>query len=124
MFELLEGFDIGPTNQLVMAGNFNLFFKSKLETQGGNPILKNKSLAKLIEFKGRYDLYDILRVRNTKSNRVTFTEKHSSDFIQCRLDYILISNTLQEFVPMAKILTPISTVHSPVLFSLFSKKLQ
>ena len=107
-----------------MTGNFNLFFNSKLEAQGGNPMLKNKSFAKLIEFNGRYDLCDILRVRNTKSNRFTFTQKHSSDFIQCRLDYILISNTLQEFVPMTEILTPISTVHSPVLFYLFSKKLK
>ena len=77
MFELLKGFDISPTKQLVMAGDLNLFFNSKLEAQGGNPILKNKSLAKLVEFKARYDLCDVLRVRNTKSNRFTFTEKYS-----------------------------------------------
>ena len=51
LFELLEEFDINPTKQLVMAGDFNLFFNSKLEAQGGNPTLKKKSLAKLIEFK-------------------------------------------------------------------------
>ena len=34
-----------------MAGDFNLFFDSILEAQGGNPTLKKKSLAKLIEFK-------------------------------------------------------------------------
>ena len=124
MFELLEGFDIGPTKQLVMVRDFNLFFNSKLKAQGGNPIVKNKSLAKLVEFKARYNLCDKLRVRNTKSNRFTFTEKYSSDFIQRRLDYILISNTLQELVPITEIQTLISTVHSPVLFSLFSKKLQ
>ena len=39
LFELLEEFDISPTKQLVMAGDFNLFFNSKLEAQGGNPIL-------------------------------------------------------------------------------------
>ena len=37
-----------------MAGDFNLFFKSKLEAQGGNPTFKKKSLAKLIEFKKTY----------------------------------------------------------------------
>ena len=51
LFELLGEFDISPTKQLVMAGDFNLFFNSKLEAQGGNPTLKKKSLAKLIEFK-------------------------------------------------------------------------
>ena len=49
--KLLEDFDISLTKQLVMAGDFNLFFNSKLEAQGGNPTLKKKSLAKLIEFK-------------------------------------------------------------------------
>ena len=43
LFELLEEFDTIPTKQLVMAGDFNLFFDSKLEDQGGNSTLKNKS---------------------------------------------------------------------------------
>ena len=40
LFELLEEFDISPTKQLIMAGDFNLFFNSKLEAQGGNPTLR------------------------------------------------------------------------------------
>ena len=55
------------------------------------------------------------------SKRSTFIQKYSSSFFQRRLDQILISKTLQEFVTMTEILTPISTDHSPVLFS-FSKK--
>ena len=42
-----------------MAGDFNLFFDSKLDAQGGNPTIKKKSLAKLIELKKSYDLCDI-----------------------------------------------------------------
>ena len=101
-----------------MAWDFNLFFKSKLEGQGGNPTLKKKSLAKLIEFKETYDLCDFWSVRNTKCKRFTFT----SGFIQRRLYYILISNTLQEFVTMTEILAPNSTDHSPVPFSLSKEK--
>ena len=41
LFELLEEFDISPTKQPFMAGDFNLFFNSKLEAQGGNPTLRN-----------------------------------------------------------------------------------
>ena len=33
-----------PIKQLVMTGNFNLFFNSELEAQGGNPIVKIKNL--------------------------------------------------------------------------------
>ena len=82
--------------------------------------LKKKSLAKLIDFK---ETYDIWRVRNTRFKRFTFTQKHSSGFIRRRLDYILIWNTLQEFATMTDILTPISTDHSPVLFSLSKEKI-
>ena len=101
-----------------MAGDLNLFFNSKLDTAGGNPTLKRKSLAKLIEFKESYDLCNIWRVRNTKVKQFTYNQQHSSDFIQRRLDYFLISNGLQEFASTADILTPISIDHSPVLFSL------
>ena len=116
MFELLEKFDKIQKNQLIMTGDFNLFFDSKLDAQGGNPI------AKLIELKENYDLRDIWRVRNTKSKRFTFVQKHSSGFIQRRLDYIFISNTLQNFVAITDIMTPISTDRSPVLFSLSKEK--
>lgn len=39
-----------------MSGDFNLFFDSKLYAKGGNPTLKEKSLAKLFELKETYDL--------------------------------------------------------------------
>ena len=41
-----------------MAGDFNLFFDSKLDAQGRNPTIKKRSLAKLIELKEPYDLSD------------------------------------------------------------------
>ena len=61
LFELLEEFHANPTKQLVMTGDFNLFFDLKLEAQGGNSTLKKKSLAKLTEFKERPDLCDMWR---------------------------------------------------------------
>ena len=54
-----------------MAGDFNLFFDSKSDAQGGNPTITKKSLAKLIELKENYDLWG---VRNTKSKRFTFAQ--------------------------------------------------
>ena len=71
--------------------------------------MKKKSLAKLIELKESYDLCDIWRVRNMKSRQLTFTQKHSSGFVQHRLDYIFLSNTLPELGTTTEILTPIST---------------
>ena len=42
-----------------MAGDLYIFFNTKLDVVVGNPTLKRKSLAKLIEHKDAYDLCDI-----------------------------------------------------------------
>ena len=122
LFVLLKTFDINPNKRIIMAGDFNLFFDSKLYAAGRNPTLKRKSLAQLVELKEAYDLCDIWRIRNTKVKQFTFTQQHSSGFIQRRLDYFFISNGLQEFASTTDILTPISTDHSPVLFFLSQEK--
>ena len=118
LFALLKTFDINPNKHIFMTGDFNLFFNSKLDAAGGNPTLKRKPLAKLIELKEGYDSCDIWRVRNTKVKQFTFTQQHSSGFIQRRFHYSFISNGLQEFASATDILTPISTDHSSELFSL------
>ena len=111
MFVLLEKFDINKKSQIIIAGDFNLLFDSKLDVQGENPTIKKKSLSKLIEL-----------IRNTKSRWFTITQKHSLGFIQRKLDYIFIPNTLQELVTTTQILTPISTDYSHVLLSLSEGK--
>ena len=51
MFVLLQKFDTNPKKQLILPGDFKLFFDLKLDAQGGNATIKKKSLAKLIELK-------------------------------------------------------------------------
>ena len=102
--------------QLIMAGDFHLLFDSKLYAQYGNPTLNKQCSAKLIDFKEIYELFDIWRVRNRRSKQLNFSKNHSQGFIQSRFDYILIPNTLHEFVTIGEILTRISTYHSPLLY--------
>ena len=47
-----------------------------------------------------------------------FQNKHCTGFIKPRLDYVFVSNSLQEFVNNTSILTSLSTDHSPVHLSL------
>ena len=82
LLTLLKTFDIDPNKHIIMAGDFNLFFNSKLDATGRNPTLKRKSSVKLIEIKEVYELCDIWRIRNTKVKPFTFTQQHSSGFIQ------------------------------------------
>ena len=86
---LLIFFYINKNKRIIFPGNFNIFFSSKLELRGGKLIPKRKCITKLIEIKERLDICDIWR---------TFRQNHSTGFIERRLDYIFVSNCLQEFV--------------------------
>ena len=115
---MLKFFNINQNKRIILAGDFNIFFTSKLGDRGGKPILKRKSIIKLVDIKESVDLCDIWRIRNPKRQNVTFRQNHSTGFIERRLDYIFISNSLQEFVNYTDILLAVSTDHSPVLISL------
>ena len=83
----------------------------------GNPALKKKSVSKLIQLLEKYDLIDIWRIRNPFSKRYTFRKNHFSGYIQRHLDYIFVSNTLQELLQQTSILSSFCSDHSPILVS-------
>ena len=56
--KLMKNINFSEENRIVLAGNLNIFFDSKLETKGGKPSLKQKSVAKLLELKEEYDICD------------------------------------------------------------------
>ena len=84
----------------------------------GKPILKGKSIIKLVHIKKSLDICDIWRIRNPKRQNFTFRQNHSTGFAEHQLDYIFVSNCLQEFVNYTDVLPAISTDHSPILISL------
>ena len=122
LFALLKTFDINPNKHIIMAEDFNLFFNSNLDTAGGNPTLKRKSLAKFIELKEAYDLCDIWRVRNTKVKQFTFTQQHSSGFIQRRLDYFFLSRMVFKNLHPLQIFWLLFQQIIPQCSSLFHRK--
>ena len=99
-----------------MGGDFNLIFDCKFDASGGNPILKKKYLAKLIEIKETLYLCDIWRIRNPNVRRFTFRQNRVSGFIEQRLDFSLISNIPQEPIIKTDVLTSFCTDHSPIFF--------
>ena len=72
LFSLSKTFDIDPNKQLIMAGYFNIFFNAELDAADGNPTLKRKSLAKLIEHEEAYKFFDIWRIRNVKEKMIHY----------------------------------------------------
>ena len=57
---------------IVLAGDFNFFFDTSLDSYVGKPTLEKKSIAKFIKLKEKFDLCDIWRIRNPKAKRYTF----------------------------------------------------
>ena len=60
------------TKKNFFEGDFNLIFDCKFDASGGNPKLKKKSLAKLIEIEEALYLFEIWRIRNSNVRRFTF----------------------------------------------------
>ena len=102
---------------IVLAGDFNFFSDTFIDSYGGKPTLKKKSIAKFIELKAKFDLCDIWRIRNPKTTRPTFRQKYVSGLIERRLDYFDISNSMQVFVKNTDVLASLVTDHSPITFS-------
>ena len=113
----MKNINFSEINGIVLAGDLNIFFDSKLESKGGKPSLKQKSVAKLLELKQEYDLCDIWRIRNPPKTLDTFIQNHSSGIINRRLDYIFISNKLQEFSNDTGVIPAFKTNHSSVLIT-------
>ena len=63
---LLENFDNFYDKNVILVGDFNLFFNKKLECKRGRQILKKQSVSHIIKLQEVFDLYDIWRIRNPK----------------------------------------------------------
>ena len=107
---------------MILAGDFNIFFDTSLDSYEGKPTLKKKSKAKFIEHKAKFDLCHIWRIINPKTKRYTFQQKHVSGLIQRRLDHFCISNSMQVSVKNTDVLASLLTDHSPVTFSYCKNK--
>ena len=119
----MKNINFSKENRIVLAGNLNVFFASKLETKGGKASLKQISVAKLLELTEEYDLCDICRIRNPTKKLYTFRQNHSSGIINRRLDYIFISNKLQEFSNDTDNIPSFKTDHSSVLVTISNRNL-
>ena len=55
--KLFQKWDISQNERIIFAGDFNIFFNSKLKAKCGKSLLKIKSIAKLVEKKETLDIW-------------------------------------------------------------------
>ena len=86
-------------------------YKFNLNGQGGRPTLK-ESAKQVEDICLSHDLVNIWRVRNPGTKCISWCQK--TPFIQRRLDYWLIDNTLQEEIDQVDIIPSIKSDHSAI----------
>ena len=69
LLTMMKTININENTNLLLAGDFNVFFNTNLECSGINPSFKQKSVAKVIEIIETFNLCDVWRIRNPKSFR-------------------------------------------------------
>ena len=118
--DILQKIELEKDTQLIWGGDFNCFFDCKLDADGGNPKLKVQSIAKLVSMISENDLCDIFRVRNPDMERYIWRRK--TPFKQCRLDYFLISDQLQDQIDQVDIVPLIQSDHSTLKLKICGAK--
>ena len=118
---LLEKIDGIANKSIVLGGHFNLFFETKPKAEGGSPVLKITSFAKIIQIKVKFDLRDVWKTKKPNTKRYKFCQQLSPGYIQRRLDFFLVSNNSQESLKKTDVLVAFSTDHTPVTFPLSTK---
>ena len=107
---LLNKFLTSQEQKTILESDFNLFFDSLAEKEGGNSILRIESLAEIIEILDNYDGCDILRIGIPKLNVLLLNAEMFGLFFY--------TNILQESVKLTDILAPFSSDQIPILVSL------
>ena len=96
-----------------MGGDFNFIQDTVYDSDGGSPTLKMSSITELSQLKNSRDLLDIWHIRNPFTKR--FTYRQHNPLIQRRLDYFLISDSLQDHTKYVDINPAINTDHSAIV---------
>ena len=96
-------------------GDFYLVFDVDLDADGGSPKPKVKSLSKLLSMMSENDLCDLSRIRNPEAKRF------KSPFKQKRLDFFLVSDTLQENIKAVAIIPSVQSDHFAITLPSFGE---
>ena len=113
VFDQLE---ITADTRFLWGGDFNTIFDISLDADVGSPQLYIKSVAKFLSMVSENNLCDNFRTRYPDST--PFTWRRKAPFLQRRLDYFLVSDSLQESIEMIDIIPSIASDHSAIILKL------
>ena len=108
--------NIHSGDKVLIGGDFNLIQDPEMDRKGGAPIIptqkRNEIIKTLDDIKEHIGLKDIWRIRNPNTKR--FTWRRNNPIIKSRLDYWLISETVEDSIKECDIIPFHHTDHSAV----------
>ena len=116
MKEFLSKIEYDQNIAMICSGDFNVIFYKSLDADGGNPTLKIQSPTKIHTLTAENELCDIFRLRHPGELRFTWRRKNRLK--QRRLDYFLISDSLQDSVSFISISSSVQSDHSTIVLKI------
>jgi hypothetical protein len=107
LFTILDSL---PDYRLILGGDFNLVQDTAIDKKGGRGVTHKRARTELQTHVENFDLVDIWRSRNPTLHRYTWHQRHP--LVQCRLDYFLVSNSLENQTCNTSICPGYKTDHS------------
>jgi len=105
------------TSAIVMGGDFNYILDYSIDRKGGSIKTWDQCKKLFDSIVQIYELMDIWRVRNPKRQKFTWRRK-SPTAVQSRLDYWLVSDSIQGLIKDCNISPGIQSDHSAITISL------
>ena len=97
-----------------VADSIEILLDPKFESQTRKPTLNKQTIAKIIEIIENFELCDIWRIKDPNLKLFTFWHNHFSDYIQRRLSFFFILNTLRGATRSTHILAAFPNDCSPI----------
>ena len=110
----LDNLNIEADGNIIIGRDFNVILNPELDGLGGKPKLK-ESVKTIDEMRLSFDLIDIWRVRNPDVKHFSWRQK--KPVVHRRLDFWLISSSIQEDIEGTDIIPAIRSDHSAITLS-------
>ena len=99
-------------SSVFLGGDFNVICNSELDRRGGLKETRTRVINIIKDIKTQYNLCDVWRIKHPRQRRYTW--KRSNPFIQCRLDYWLITEENLDHIKSTEIIPSIKSDHCAV----------
>ena len=123
LLKKITDLQVDPEREIIWGGDHNFVLNADLDRSGVKSKIWNKSASIFDDMFTEFDLIDIWRIRNPTMKRFTWRRLRPV-LTQSRLDYFLVSSSLQTIVKESDIIPNVLSDHSAITLSISDKRIR